>query len=169
MTSLNNTKTATPKSTSGESDSGKSTQKYGNNTSIDIAALFEEEQPEWKICCCTLKKKKGVESVINFIFFCGMICYIGYQLLKYFDNETNRIEYVKLKKVDETPLAYIYIDYYDPDGDCIPNFFRGIDWSPYLYYDELEYYEGDESIDSVFDYIDTYYANDSIYITRLSV
>ena len=164
MTSLNSTTAATPRSMSGES--GISTQKSGNDDGIDIASLFQEEQPEWEICGLKLKKKTGVESVGKFIFFCGMIGYIGYQLYKYFDNDINRIEYVKLEKVDETPLAYIYMDYYDGSGKCTPQFFKGTDWFPASNYSEWESYWGGESIDSAFDYIDTYYFEDSTYITR---
>lgn len=150
-----------------------------------IASIFQdqEEIPVCKCCCCTIRKKTAVEKCVRFLFFCCMMTYIAYQLFKYIGPNENRLEYVDLKPIENSPLAYISIMF----ADC-ENVLSGESSCDYVFYSSLtEMVDGNDpvatstavyeewtdfqdyasrDIDDVFEYIDNS-IGEPIYIETL--
>ena len=102
-----------------------------------------------------------------------------WQLSKYFDPSHNRKEYVDLSEVERTPLAFIYIDFFEDNGtynttsNCSAQFSYYDEsqiYYPWVYYDEWTGYgdAADWTIKDAFDYVDNDNGCVSTYIRSLS-
>lgn len=132
---------------------------------IDESELesFQAEEPKWRLCKkIHITKKAGVIGITKIFLLIGMLSYVIYQLLKYFNPNINRREYIKEKLVDTMPFAFFYYTYIYDSTMCNNTFgfYNGSVFGMTQEYHEwnVSNYSYDQyfnpTIDEMFDYVD---------------